>query len=161
MHVLADVETRFSRCEVAALFTTDKNVSRGTIDVGVAILSRSIPRLHHLEFKNLLCFRMTKASERRKQKPLRSSELGRGSNVRTFEMRSAHFASARKRACINLRATQWVERGQRVLDECVIASHRSFSFSARDCRSRRGGCMIPLHGSVKAKNATLRILYLK
>jgi len=43
-------------------------------------------------------------------------------------MGSAHLTSARKRARINLAATQWVERCQHWLDECELASHRSFSF---------------------------------
>lgn len=111
-------------------------------------------------FKNLLCFRMTKASERRKQKPLRSSELGRGSKRRTFEMGSAHFTSTRKCACINLDPTQWVERDQRVLDECEIASHRSFSFLRARLPCAKGRVYDLRSWRRQGENATLQILYL-
>jgi hypothetical protein len=90
--------------EVSALFTTDKLVSRGTFDAAGSILSRRNPRLHHLEFKTLLRFRMTKASERLETKTPPEHRLGgvRTTNtwngISPFRLREKARARDRNRA---------------------------------------------------------------
>lgn len=94
-----------------------------------SICSRRNPRLHHLNFKNSPLFPHDKGfGEAGNKNPSGAVSSGGVRNVEHFEMGSAHLTSTRKRARINLAATQWVERCQRWLDECELADHRSFSF---------------------------------
>lgn len=69
---------------------------------------RSIRTLHHRQTCKLSFVSMTKASERRKQKPLRSNQLGRGSKDRTRWNGSDHSTSARKRAHLIGAANRWL-----------------------------------------------------
>jgi hypothetical protein len=73
MHALAGFEPAFPRCDVSALFTTDK------LDPGEQtarlFFPRRNPRLHHLGFKTLLRFQQRNFAGAGNEKPLRSIAL--------------------------------------------------------------------------------------
>jgi hypothetical protein len=104
--------------EVSGLFTTDKVVSRGTVDVGLGSLANEVSRVFTTwNLKTLLRFRMTTAPQRLETKTPPEHRLGRGSKIERFGTGSAHSASARKRARANVAASPWLARGRVRLDE--------------------------------------------
>jgi hypothetical protein len=85
-------------CEVSALFTTDKQVSRGTAGAALVLQTKnsapSPPGISKLSFVSA----WQRLRRGWKQKTPPEHRLGRGSKLEHFGTGSAHSASARKRA---------------------------------------------------------------
>jgi hypothetical protein len=90
MHDRLDSNQLFPERSIRALHHRQTGIQGNDRRGHGSIYSRSIPRLHHLEFKTLLLKTLAVSTWQRlrrgwKQKPLRSNQLGRGSKTNTLE----------------------------------------------------------------------------